>query len=40
MQQFYQGMSQAWGALMDGWREFYHRAANHKQDCHQRRIVF
>lgn len=28
MQQFHQGMSQIWGALIDGWRELYHPAAN------------
>jgi len=28
LQQFRQGMSMAWGALMDGWHELYHRAAN------------
>ena len=28
LQQFREGMSQAWDALMDGWRELYHRAAN------------
>ena len=28
LQQFRQGMSLAWDALMDGWRELYHRAAN------------
>ena len=28
LEQFREGMSMAWEALLDGWRELYHRAAN------------